>query len=69
MDTPELRQRLRLYSKQLAEHTLNQWILSLQKAQQARARPTPPPPPPQIQLPPWFPPMVQLSARSPQISL
>ncbi|QRV86193.1 hypothetical protein RhiJN_14211 [Ceratobasidium sp. AG-Ba] len=67
MDSPELRARLRLYSKQLAEHTFNQWILSLQQAQ-SRTRPERPSPP-QIQHPPWFPPMVQLGAQSSQISL
>ncbi|KAF8610470.1 hypothetical protein BDV93DRAFT_517600 [Ceratobasidium sp. AG-I] len=67
MDSPEQQERLRSYSKELADHTFNQWLLSLQ-AQQTRPR-AQKRPPPEVHLPPWFPPMIPLSAQSPQLML
>lgn len=67
MDSPELQERLRLYSKEIADHTFNQWLLSLH-AQQMRPRPEKRPPP-EAQLPPWFPPVIPMGAHSSQLML
>ncbi|CAE6470500.1 unnamed protein product [Rhizoctonia solani] len=60
--------RLRLYSKELAEHTFNQWILCLRHVQ-SRPQPATNRLPPPAQIPPWFPPMPQMGSPPPQLML
>ncbi|KAJ1310347.1 hypothetical protein OPQ81_007086 [Rhizoctonia solani] len=58
MSTKVMEEKLRLYSKELAEHTFNQWIMCLRHAQSQPQPSRESRPASSAQLPPWFPPNV-----------